>query len=178
MDNSPTTIRKGVFSDAQPVCKIRVETWQKAYTQFMPKSFLAQLDPLSQLKTLQQKISNPSDDFSLFIAEKENNVIGFCISGKPRHHTNPDTVELQGLYVLPRYWGLKTGRSLIERCIEHSIQKKFDYIELWCIKGNSQAQRAYENCGFTQTGEERKSSASNNSSLTETLYRMTLTKAN
>ncbi|MGH1470204.1 MAG: GNAT family N-acetyltransferase [Cellvibrionaceae bacterium] len=174
MCNALVSIRDGVISDAEIVCAIRVKTWQKAYVEFMPESFLAHLDPSSQLKRLQQLIKERPNYFSLLIAELENKIIGFCISGTPRYSHQSNVIELQGLYVLPKYWGKGAGNQLIKQCIKEASEKEYKYIELWCIKGNRQAQRTYENSGFVQTGVERSSSALTQSPLTEIQFRREL----
>ncbi len=45
------------------------------------------------------------------------------------------------------------GSSLVERAISYSSVSGFGQIDLWCIEGNTPAQRAYEKLGFSQSGQ-------------------------
>ncbi|MEI8573049.1 GNAT family N-acetyltransferase [Methylomonas sp. LW13] len=167
---SPMSIRLAIPADAKAIGQIRVAAWRAAYQPFMPSEFLASLDPSANLDALTERLTNPTREFMVFVAEDEGNTVGFSIIGAPRYQTQELTVELWALNVSPAHWRQGLGRKLVDRSVAESFNLGFACIELWCIKGNSPAEAAYAGCGFTLTDKERTSSALTGHPLHEVLY--------
>lgn len=163
-------LRTAEPKDAAAIGKIRVAAWRAAYQQFMPEDFLAGLNPEENLAELKERLSVQSWDFDLSVAEEQGEVVAFSIVGEPRYKTAAGTMELWALNVLPEYWRVGIGSSLVERAVRHSSIGGFKAIELWCIKGNAPAEQAYEKLGFIQSGQSRATSQLTGHTLSEIHY--------
>lgn len=163
-------LREAEPKDAEAIGKIRVAAWRAAYQQFMPGDFLNALDPTNNLSELKERLSNQGSDFTLSVAEEHGQVVGFTIVGKPRYIAPANAIELWAVNVLPAYWRMRIGSSLVERAITYSSRLGFKRIELWCIKGNTPAQEAYKKLGFIESGQVRSSSRLTGNTLHELHY--------
>jgi ribosomal protein S18 acetylase RimI-like enzyme len=163
-------LRAAEAKDAKAIGIVRVAAWRAGYQKFMPEEFLAGLNPEENLPELEERLSAQSSDFNLTVAERHGEVVAFSIVGKPRYKTKAGTIELWALNVLPEYWRVGIGSSLVERAIKYSSVAGFGNIELWCIKGNAPAQKAYEKLGFIQSGQSRTTSQLTGHELHELHY--------
>lgn len=50
------------------------------------------------------------------------------------------------------------GGRLLAYALNAAYLNSYRQVELWCLKGNEAAQKAYEKAGFTLSGKERHSS--------------------
>lgn len=115
-------------------------------------------DPANNLSELKELLSNQHSDFTVSVAEKSRDVVAFSIVGKPRYEAPAKTMELWAVNVLPGYWRMGIGSALVERAISYCSGAGFEFVELWCIKGNTPAQKAYQKLGFVESGKERSTS--------------------
>ncbi|STQ91510.1 GNAT family N-acetyltransferase [Iodobacter fluviatilis] len=132
-------IRQAKASDALAISQIRVAAWQAAYTPFMPEDFLKALNPASQLESLQAKLTAPSRDFYLAIADQQNQSLGFYALGKPRFESSGNSAELWALNVAPSAWRSGLGFELMQDAITKAKHFAYQRILLWCISENHAA---------------------------------------
>ncbi|MFC7419474.1 GNAT family N-acetyltransferase [Iodobacter arcticus] len=169
-----TVIRPAQAADAQAISQIRVAAWQAAYPPFMPKDFLKTLNPSAQLESLQARLSAPSRDFYLAIADQQNQSLGFYMLGKPRFESSENTTELWALNVAPSAWRSGLGFQLMQDAITKATHFAYQRILLWCISENHAARQLYERCGFKNTGETRSTTALTGHPLHEVCYELQL----
>jgi RimJ/RimL family protein N-acetyltransferase len=169
-----TIIRQAKASDALAIGQIRVAAWQAAYAAFMPADFLAALDPAAHIESLQSKLSAPSRDFYLAMADQHNQATGFYLLGKPRFETTDNSAELWALNVAPNAWRSGLGLELMQDAIIKAKHFAYQRILLWCISENHAARGLYERCGFKNTGETRSSSTLTGHPLHEVCYELCL----
>ena len=150
-------LRPAEPKDAAAIGAIRVAAWQAAYPAFLPAHYLAALDPNAHLEYLQQQLNQQNEDFSVWLATTANQVVAFCITGKPRYSAPANCREIWALNVLPRYWRQGFAQQLLTHCV-NTHKNCYAQLMLWCIAGNSAAERCYEQLGFTLSGQERTTS--------------------
>lgn len=170
--------REAESKDAEAIGKVRVAAWRAAYRQFMPEVFLNSLDPANNLEELRVRLSSQSPDFTISVAEEREDVVGFSIIGKPRYQAAAKTIELWAVNVLPEYWRMRIGSGLVERAINFSTDAGFNSMELWCIKGNTPAEKAYRKLGFIESGQERSTTRLMGNTLHELHYVKVLSRSN
>jgi GNAT superfamily N-acetyltransferase len=61
--------------------------------------------------------------------------------------------ELISMWVAPSHRGTGIARKLVEAVLEWADQIGAHRVGLWVTRGNDRAQRLYETCGFTVTGD-------------------------
>lgn len=147
-------LRPAEPKDAAAIGAIRVAAWQAAYRNFLPQSFLERLDPDANIESLRSQLAQQNDDFKVWLAEADQMVAGFCITGKPRYQAQPNSLEIWAINVLPHYWRRGFGRQLITQMI-NAHKDQYSRLCLWCIKGNSAAENCYQQLGFIPSGQER-----------------------
>lgn len=89
------SIRLAIPADAKAIGQIRVAAWRAAYQPFMPLDYLESLNPSANLDSLSERLTNPTKEFMVFVAEDEGNAIGFSIIGAPRHLTQGVASEVE-----------------------------------------------------------------------------------
>ena len=65
----------------------------------------------------------------------------------------PGELELVSMWVRPEARGRQVGSALVEAVMEYAWARHVPRVHLWVTETNKPAQRMYERCGFTQTGE-------------------------
>jgi GNAT superfamily N-acetyltransferase len=65
------------------------------------------------------------------------------------YRVDPETMKLDKLYVLPQRHRAGVGRALIEHVAERAREVGCSSLTLNVNRGNAQAIRAYEHCGFS-----------------------------
>ena len=149
------TIRNAEPSDAEAIDGIRVAAWKAAYSRFLPSDYLQSLSVGDDLSGLRDRLRNPGDNFSAYVALSEEQLCAFSFMGNPRYETDSDTIELYALNVMPSHWRSGVGASLLAQCLQEAKQKLFERMELWCIRENDRAIQFYKSFGFTDIGRER-----------------------
>lgn len=167
-------IRAAQPEDAAAIGHIRVAAWRAAYRGFMSNAYLASLDPAASLDRFRSALSAEPPPFTLRIAEAEAQPIAFSILGKPRYEADPAVAELWALNVHPSHWRKGAGQELITQALRDARQQGYTSVELWCICGNTAAERLYLACGFSPTGQARSTNALTGQPLHELGYSCTL----
>ena len=163
-------IRRATESDAQAIGLVRVRAWRTAYVEFMPAPFLAQLDAAANLTHWREKLLRQGPEFSAIVAEHDETIVGFAVSGAPRYSSAPGAGELWAVNVDPRFWNSGFGSSLVRRATRDARDYGYSRLELWCISGNTAARSLYTKCGFRETGRERTTSHLTGYPLNEVQY--------
>jgi GNAT superfamily N-acetyltransferase len=161
-------VRQAQPEDAFAVESIRIRGWQIAYRHVFPP---AKLDALVVDETRwRQRFVQPPPGWSTFVAEEDDEVVGFASVGPSRDEAGIG--ELYAIYVDPDKWSNGAGRALLDRA-EAELASQYDEATLWVLAANPRARRFYELAGWRPDGvdkvEDRLGVASE-----ETRYRKTL----
>ena len=91
-----------------------------------------------------------------YLAVDENILAGFLrlrLSKEAEHLLGSNTLELQRLYVLNKYHGLKVGATLMEFALRYAAEQKFEWMWLGVWERNFNAQEFYRRWGFERFSE-------------------------
>ncbi len=103
--------RIGNSKDIMPISKLLIETWQNAYKDFIPSTFLNNLDLEKQVRRHKKYMALNT---KYFIAENEKGqIIGFTSYGKNRFENIDGKNELYTLYVDVAHHGNGIGYALL-----------------------------------------------------------------
>ena len=75
------------------------------------------------------------------------------LSNEVEYLLGDNTLELQRLYVLKKYHGLKVGATLMEYALRHAMDHKFEWMWLGVWERNFKAQDFYKRWGFERFSE-------------------------
>jgi len=118
----------------------------------VPEVYLAGLD-IGRRTAIWTEIFRENKS-TTFVAEIENEVIGFCslMPSRDPDADKKDIGEIAALYVSPRHWRKGAGRRLCERALAEARKSSYATVTLWVLKTNAPAQQFYEQLGFVLDG--------------------------
>jgi uncharacterized cupin superfamily protein/predicted acetyltransferase/predicted N-acetyltransferase YhbS len=123
-------IRRARHGDEPSIAQVHIESWQQAYQGIVPQKYLDEL-PLSFDERVEswQRILNNENRWA-FVAERENQILGFVLFGSPRDEGREDWIELGAIYLLASEQKKGTGFSLLREGF--SLMKSLGYQRAYC----------------------------------------------
>ncbi|MEY3678614.1 MAG: hypothetical protein RI924_755 [Bacteroidota bacterium] len=147
-------IRKIGLNELEQLQRISRETFTETFAATSdPANLEKYLTEAYAAAKLTEEINHP--DSAFYFAENEGMVIGYLkinwgIAQTEIQDTN--ALEVQRIYVLAAYHGLKLGQMLMDKAIEQGKAQKADFIWLGVWEENPRAIRFYEKNGFVVFG--------------------------
>jgi GNAT superfamily N-acetyltransferase len=135
--------------DADAIAAVHVRTWQAAYAQALPASFLSSLDAGARAERWRATLKEARPANATFVAV-DDRVVGFASVGPDR--ADATLGEVYAIYVDPSHWSTGAGLALMRRAVEHLEAAGFREIGLWVLEANPRARRFYERFGFVPDG--------------------------
>jgi ribosomal protein S18 acetylase RimI-like enzyme len=146
-------IRPAEAKDALQIANVHVGTWQFAYRGQMPDSLLNSLSTESRTTFWQEVLSSPNNPGTVWVAEENKKVVGFCSAGASRDtDRKPETGEIYAIYVDPNHMGRGIGSRLLDQGVEALKQQGFKDATLWVLDTNEKTRRFYESKGWKVDG--------------------------
>lgn len=156
-DNTKNAIRiqRAQVNDAPNLAKIRVESWQMAYREIVPKYFLKGLTIRKRVSAFREALINETEE--TYQAEEGNAVVGILTIGASRDITlkNTSTGQIWGIYLLPDYWRRGIGTFLSKEAEHIFASRGFKEIVLWVQDANAAAKKFYEAMGYLADGNKK-----------------------
>ena len=150
-----TTIRTPDASEADTLAALHVITWQEAYEGLLPAAYLASLTPLQRLPMWQRLLAPPSRA-SVFVAELDDDVVGFACGGVSSGDDAGETIgEMSMIYLRRAWWGLQIGRGLHDAVLADLHQRGFQEATLWVMATNARTRGWYERRGWALDARQR-----------------------
>lgn len=144
-------IRLATPEDALQIAQVQVESWRETYPGIVPKSYLDSLDVKKREKVWREA----ADNHSLFVAELNNEVVGFAIGGENRDKdTYPEyDGELYAIYSYGQVHGQGIGKKLFQSIAEDLVSNRFKKMIVSVLSDNP-AVGFYTQMGGTFIGED------------------------
>lgn len=136
-------INARVDSDFDAIRQLYYNTWQSAYRDLLPASYLQQLTPNTWHP--ERRWQN-----TLLAVTPAGSIIGVCSFGPARHTEHTGWGELYSIYVRSDYQSKGVGQQLVKRVLQR-LQGEFSQVYLLVLADNVRAQRFYQRCGFCDT---------------------------
>jgi len=112
--------------------------------------------PLSIEQTMQNiKVILQSKDHTAFVAEFENNIVGWIGAGQAIMIEVMPHCEINGLVIDEYHRGMGTGKLLIDRVKHWAKEKGNDKIGLHCNVKRTEAHLFYEHLGFIEVKQQK-----------------------
>ena len=168
-------IRKATSKDAPGIANVHVTTWQFAYRGQLPDSFLEGLSVERRVQTWQEILSNPSNPSTVWVAESQGHILGFCAVGPGQDNdTTPEIGHLYAIYIDSNHMGRGIGSQLLAKGLETLRAQGFTEATLWVLDTNEKTRKFYESKGWSEDGA-KKVEPGEGFVLNETRYRLSLT---
>lgn len=125
------------------------ETFEAVNSEENMQSYIQERLSIEQLTT---ELSNPNSEF--YFAQQENEILGYLKLNFNEAQTEKveEGYEIERIYVLKAYHGMKIGQMLFEKAISIGKERKMKSVWLGVWEENHRALRFYEKNGFEVFG--------------------------
>lgn len=151
MEFSNIKIRQAKMHDIESIAEIKVKSWQSAYKEIVDNKYLNSLAISKQINIIKKYSLD-----TIFIAEKDNEILGFCrfyIYDKPIYKDKEIDCEIREIYVKTDVKRMGIGNKLFNHTLKHFKQNGKKKMYLGCFKENYNARAFYEKLGGILTNE-------------------------
>lgn len=149
MDNN-IYIRKAATDDCNIIADLGRKTFVETYSEATHNEALqAYLEKKFTPDVINAELRNP--DACFYIGFVEDAPVAFTKLRNDRKAKNLELLngmEIERIYVLKEFQGLKVGRSMMDRCKEIAVEDKYDIIWLQVWQHNTKAIQFYQKAGF------------------------------
>lgn len=145
------TLRAAVAEDVPAVARVHVRAWQVGYRGLLPAAYLAQLSPEERGKRYTFGHVDPAVPHTIVAVAADGAIVGFVTTGPATARTE-GAGHLMALYIDPARWGQGVGQRLCRAGRERMAACGHDRAVLWCLAGNTRAERFYAADGWVADG--------------------------
>jgi len=155
MDEQTLSIRPAVPADVEEFRQLCIETFVDTYNVYnTPENMQLYINTHYTPQRVLDEINSSTMQF--YLAVVQGKLVGYV---KMRTTDNPPQlagkkhIEIERIYVLPGYKGLKIGKSLIAHATIVAREQQFEVLWLGVWEKNEHAMAFYTKQGFTVFGE-------------------------
>ncbi len=141
------SIRPATLDDISGIAQVHVDTWRAAYAGLVPDEILVNMTYAERENLWQRIISQYADTNFVYVAEVDEQIVGFVSGGPLRDDTPGYTSELFAIYLRPSTQGQGIGRQLVEALVSALIECGHESMLLWVFRDNPRARAFYEALG-------------------------------
>lgn len=132
---------------AKDIAKVHIKSWQSAYKNIVPRSFLDSLSIENRAKKYKFGKDNEEDVY-FYAAKLGNQIIGLLNLCKSRDEDANNIGEISAIYLLPDYWGMGYGTKMMMYSLDMLKKWGYEKIIIWVLKDNIRAVNFYKKIGF------------------------------
>jgi ribosomal protein S18 acetylase RimI-like enzyme len=147
-----TKVNENQLQELQQISKQTFyETFADVNTAENMQKFLQEAYAIDKLRA---EMQNP--DSAFYFARQESNVIGYLKINVGKSQTelkDTDSLEIERIYVLKEYHGMKVGQMLYEKALDIAREKNCQYLWLGVWEKNARAISFYKKNGFVEFGQ-------------------------
>lgn len=153
---APAIIRRAIAADAGAVARVHVRSWRAGYRGLLSGEELAGPSE-AQRDTMWQGLLEQEAGPTVFVAEVDDAIVGFCAVATPSHDADVghDVAEIDALYVDPVAWRTGVGRALLREALGSLRDGPWREMTLWVMSDNERAHRFYGQFGWVADGRQR-----------------------
>ena len=140
-------IRRATAQDAAAISRIRIDSWRVTYRGLIPDAYLDGMQLDQSVASWERVLSAGKNDASVFVAEKDGDVIGFAAANmlpEPRYDLD---AELSAVYLQREFQHAGIGRRLVAAVARAQRKHGATGLIVWVIAANKAARAFYERLG-------------------------------
>ncbi|PZP41424.1 MAG: GNAT family N-acetyltransferase [Pseudopedobacter saltans] len=145
-------IKRAFIGDIEKLQKIGRSTFVETFAGDNTKENMANyLEKGFSLEKLRLELQDPCSE--IFFAQKEDLIIGYLklnFGNSQTERQQDDALEIERIYVLKAFHGLKVGQLLYEKTVDIATERKIRYIWLGVWEKNARAIHFYQKNGFKE----------------------------
>lgn len=148
-------IKRCTVGDLHLLQKISYQTYDETFSSYnTPENMQAYLNQAFDFEKLRGELLNPESSFYMLLIDDE--AAGYMKlneQGAQSEINDPESLELERIYVASTYHGRGLGALLMDKAIEIAVQGHKKYIWLGVWERNDKALKFYEKKGFYRISE-------------------------
>ncbi len=143
-------LRRARTDDARAIARVHVASWQHAYWDLLPRSYLRSLTTRGVGTSWRRRLAVAPPGEEVWVASVEDTVVGFCAAGPARDNRSWKGYagEVTYLYVHPAMLGRGIGRALMDKALRELERRGCVWAEVAVLEGNAHARHFYEKLGL------------------------------
>ena len=149
-----TNIYKCDSSDLEELRELAIQTYDETFHIYnSPENMSAYLEKAFNRNQLLEELNNPFSKFFLLYVEEK--AVAYLKTNEKEAQTDvfdPDSLEIERIYVKQEYQRSGLGRKLIEVGIGLALKQHLKYVWLGVWEHNTKALKFYRNIGFKKFG--------------------------
>jgi ribosomal protein S18 acetylase RimI-like enzyme len=170
-------LRRARETDARGIAEVHVRTWQEAYRDQLPATFLNALTIDARERYWATELRLMSAERRPWVAESAGQIVGFVAVGGSRGEiAAPQTGEVYAIYVTPDCWKRGVGQMLLAHAERDLLLHGYNQAVLWVLEENQRARAFYEFLGWQADGGTKIDSVGGRE-VREVRYRIALEKS-
>ena len=150
MDEILVTIRPATQADLLPLQQLSITTFTDTYAVYnTPENMQLYIDTYYNDERLLSELADANMQYLVaFVGEELAGYVKLRTIDNPPELAGTKHIEIERIYVLPGFKGMKIGKKLVDHSIETARQQQFNVIWLGVWEKNPRAIRFYEKNGF------------------------------
>lgn len=140
-------VRSARLGDARAIAQVQVASWRSTYRGLVPADYLAAMTVEEHSARWIRLLQEPAHLELTFVAETDEEVVGFAMGGREREGDHRYRGELYAIYLLREAQGLGYGRSLVSAVAAGLLRLRLTSMLVWVLRGNWRARGFYERLG-------------------------------
>ena len=129
-------IRKAKSSDVRNITNVHIESWKSTYKGIFSEDFLDNIDFNKRYKLWERVLHSSSSKEIVYVAELNNEIVGFISGGPSRTDALDSDAEIYALYLLEDYQRQGIGRKLLENAFQEMREYGYETAFVWVLKDN------------------------------------------
>ncbi len=138
-------IRAATILDAPAIARVHVSSWRTTYEGLLPDEFLESLSESAYSERWKRVITDGTT--RIYVAEADNEVVGFASGGHERAGEAGYEGELYAIYVLEPAQRRGLGRELVRAVVGGLRELGLADLIIWVLRDNHGARSFYERLG-------------------------------
>jgi GNAT superfamily N-acetyltransferase len=138
------SVRVAAVSDIEAIARVHISSWMTTYRNLMPDSVLDNLSFERRRDWWKSVIDEHSQQ--VFVAEENDQIIGFTYFGTERENDPVYRGELYAIYLLSDHQRKGWGRLLVKATAQGLLDLGISNMLVWVLSANP-ARRFYEKLG-------------------------------
>ena len=141
------TIRRATAEDAEAITRVRIDGWRRSYKGIVPQASLDAMSVEASLPLWQRVLAAPGDVASVFVAERDGDVVGFAAGNRLAEPKLGFDAELTAIYLAQDVQRHGLGRRLVGTIAAERASHGASGMIVWVLAGNKNARAFYEALG-------------------------------
>jgi GNAT superfamily N-acetyltransferase len=144
---SDATLRAATLADAEGIAKVRLDSWRATYRGIIPDADLDGMNVEESTALWERILSAGSTAATVFVAEREGEIIGFAAGKTLDEEKYGLDAELAAIYLRPAAQRARIGRHLLRMVAEAHRERGAHGMIVWVLADNQIARQFYEDLG-------------------------------